>query len=135
MSKIFGVVLGLLSQSFTYLSQISLSADFVGVTNGQVFTPEISNSIQEILDIWNITGLSVTVVPRYGEPEFYSWGNRTEDGDKVTENVRPAHVPTSIKSEVAFSDIIPHGICVQGILCERHWHFDGRLLSMEETSH
>ncbi|KAG2069269.1 beta-lactamase/transpeptidase-like protein [Suillus decipiens] len=86
MAKLLSVVLGFLSQPFTYLSQLTLLADSVGVNNGQIITSELSNSIQETLNLWNITGLSVAVVPRYGEPEFHSWGNRTEDGDKTTED-------------------------------------------------
>jgi hypothetical protein len=93
MAKVFGVVLGFLSQTFTYpsqLAQVSFSADHFGVNIGQVITPELSNSIQETLDAWNITGLSVAVIPRSGEPEYHSWGNRTEDGEKTTEHVRIA---------------------------------------------
>ncbi|KAG2141566.1 beta-lactamase/transpeptidase-like protein [Suillus cothurnatus] len=83
MAKLLSVALGFLSHSFTYLTFL---ADPVWVNNGQVITPELFNTIQETLDIWNITGLSVAVVPRYGEPEFRSWGNMTEDGDKTTED-------------------------------------------------
>ncbi|KAG2362374.1 beta-lactamase/transpeptidase-like protein [Suillus spraguei] len=86
MAKLLSVALGFLSQPFTHLSQLSFLADSVGVNNGHIITSELSNSIQETLDLWNITGLSVAVVPRYGEPEFHSWGNMTEDGDKTTED-------------------------------------------------
>ncbi|KAG1877405.1 beta-lactamase/transpeptidase-like protein [Suillus subluteus] len=86
MVKLLSVVLGFLSQPFTHLSQLSFLADYVWVHNGQVINTELYNSIQETLDIWNITGLSVAVVPRYGEPEFHSWGNVTEDGDKTTKD-------------------------------------------------
>ncbi|KAG1789685.1 uncharacterized protein HD556DRAFT_1311087 [Suillus plorans] len=83
MAKLLGVALGFLSQPFTHLSQLLFLAGPVWVNNGQVITPELSNSIQETLDIWNITGL-------YGEPEFHSWGNMTEDGDETTEDVQTA---------------------------------------------
>ncbi|KAG1768064.1 beta-lactamase transpeptidase-like protein [Suillus placidus] len=87
MAKLLSVALGFLSQPFTHLSQLSFLADHsVWVNSGQVITSELSNSIQVTLDTWNITGLSVAVVPRYGEPEFHSWGNMTEDGDKTTED-------------------------------------------------
>ncbi|KAG1859372.1 beta-lactamase/transpeptidase-like protein [Suillus subalutaceus] len=86
MAKLLSVALGFLSQPFSHLSQLSFLADSVWVNNGQVITSELSNSIQETLDVWNITGLSVAVVPRYGEPEFHSWGNMTEDGDKTTKD-------------------------------------------------
>ncbi|OJA19691.1 hypothetical protein AZE42_11210 [Rhizopogon vesiculosus] len=84
MAKVFGLVLGFLTQIFPYPSQVRLSP--VGVNNGQVITPELSNSIQEILDVWNITGLSVAIVPKSGEPEYHSWGDRTEDGESVTQD-------------------------------------------------
>ncbi|KAG2041984.1 beta-lactamase/transpeptidase-like protein [Suillus americanus] len=86
MAKLLSVALGFLSQPFTHLFQLSFSADPVWMNNGQVITSELSNSIQETLDIWNITGLSVAVVPRYGEPKFHSWGHMTEDGGKTTED-------------------------------------------------
>ena len=34
-----------------------------------------------------LTGLSVTVISKDGEPEFRAWGYRTEDGDEVTPDV------------------------------------------------
>jgi hypothetical protein len=98
MTKLLSVALGFLSQLLTYLTFL---ADPVCVNNGQVITPELSNTIQETLDIWNITGLSVAVVPRYGEPEFRSWGNMTEDGDKTTEDVRTAQGSSYMNAEVA----------------------------------
>jgi hypothetical protein len=125
MAKVFGVVLGFLSQTFTYPSQVWFSADHIGANIGQVITPELSNSIQGTLDVWNITGLSVAVIPRSGEPEYHSWGNRTEDGEETTEHVWTAQVSTGMSFEVAFTDLIPYGICIQGILCECHWYFDG----------
>lgn len=86
MAKLLSVVLGFLSQPFIYPPQLSFLTDSTGANNGQIITSELSNSIQETLDIWNITGLSVAIVPKYGEPEFRSWGNMTEDGDKATED-------------------------------------------------
>jgi hypothetical protein len=127
MARVFGVVLAFLGQIFTYPSQLRFPADSGGVKYDQVITPELSNSIQETLDAWNTTGLSVAIVPKSGEPEYHSWGNRTEDGDKTTEDVRTAAVPTGMIAEVTFADIIPHGVCVQGILRERAWYSDGRL--------
>jgi hypothetical protein len=103
MAKLLSVALGFLSQPLNHLSQLSFLADPVWINNGQVITSELSNSIQETLDIWNITGLSVAVVPRYGEPEFHSWGNRTEDGDKTTEDVRTAQISSCMNSEAAIS--------------------------------
>jgi hypothetical protein len=92
MVRVFGLVLGFLSQTFTYPSHVWFSAHPVGLNIGQVITPELSNSIQETLDVWNITGLSVAVVPRSGDPEFHSLGHSSEDGEKTTENVRTADV-------------------------------------------
>lgn len=102
MARVFGAVLGVLSQALTYPSQVWFAADHVGVNIGQVITPELSNSIQETLDVWNITGLSVAVVPMSGEPEFHSWGNRSEDGKKTTEDVCTAQISSIMKSDMAF---------------------------------
>jgi CubicO group peptidase (beta-lactamase class C family) len=120
------VALGFLSQLFTYLTFL---ADPVWVNNGQVITPELSNTIQETLDIWNITGLSVAVVPRYGEPEFHSWGNMTEDGDKTTEDTL-FHMASVSKAFCASAmgilmDDYEHGRNVTPLppaLSEFNWH-------------
>lgn len=103
MAKLLSVVLGFLSQPFIYPPQLPFLTDSAGANNGQIITSELSNSIQETLDIWNITGLSVAIVPKYGEPEFRSWGNMTEDGDKTTEDVRNVQASSYMSSETAFS--------------------------------
>ncbi|KAG2033655.1 beta-lactamase/transpeptidase-like protein [Suillus americanus] len=129
MAKLLSVVLGFLSQPFTRLSQLSFLADPVWVNNGQVITSELSNSIQETLEIWNITGLSVAVVPRYGEPEFRSWGNMTEDGDKTTEDTL-FHMASVSKAFCASAlgilmDDYEHGRNVTPLppaLSEFNWH-------------
>ncbi|KAG1754554.1 beta-lactamase/transpeptidase-like protein [Suillus lakei] len=129
--RLLSVASGFLTQPFTHLSQLSFLAGSLWVNNGQVITSELSNSIHETLDIWNITGLSVVVVPRYGESEFHSWGNVTEDGDKTTEYVRTARLSSCMNSEVCVSalgiliDDFDHGRNVTPLptaLTEFNWH-------------
>ncbi|KAG2128999.1 beta-lactamase/transpeptidase-like protein [Suillus clintonianus] len=129
MARLLSVALGFLSQPFAHLPQLSFLADSVWVNNGQVITPQLSHSIQETLDIWNITGLSVAVVPRYGEPEFHSWGNMTEDGDKTTEDTL-FHMASVSKAFCASAlgilmDDFEHGRNVTPLppaLTEFNWH-------------
>ena len=60
----------------------------VHLNQGSVITPQLSAFIEDTLALENITGLSVAVISRDGEPEFHAWGYRTEDGDEVTPDVR-----------------------------------------------
>ncbi|KAH0826363.1 hypothetical protein J3R83DRAFT_5325 [Lanmaoa asiatica] len=71
-------------------SQIPFGTSFSARLNGgdHVITPRLSTFIEKTLALENITGLSVAVVPKYGETEFHTWGYRTEDGDEVTPDVR-----------------------------------------------
>ncbi|KAG1846985.1 beta-lactamase/transpeptidase-like protein [Suillus subalutaceus] len=129
MAKLLSVALVFLSQTFTHLSQLSFLADSAWVNNGQVIASGLSNSIQEILDIWNITGLSVAVVPRYGEPEFRSWGNMTEDRDKTTKGTL-FHMASVSKAFCVSAlgilmDDYEHGINITPLppaLSEFNWH-------------
>jgi hypothetical protein len=123
MARVFAIVLGFLSQTFSYPSQVWFSANLVRVNNGQVITPELSNSIQATLDVWNITGLSVAIVPKSGEPEYRSWGNRTEDGEKITEEVWTAQVSVGVKSEAALTDILFHMASVSRHFARAHLAF------------
>ncbi|KAG2063760.1 beta-lactamase transpeptidase-like protein [Suillus decipiens] len=128
-AKLLNAALSFLSQPFTYLSQLSFLTDSLGVNNGQVITSELSNSIQETLDLWNITGLSVAVVSKYGEPEFHLWGNMTEDGDKTTEDTL-FHIASVSKAFCATAlgilmDDYDHGKNVTPLppaLSEFNWH-------------
>ncbi|THH01375.1 hypothetical protein EW026_g1301 [Hermanssonia centrifuga] len=70
--------------------QIPLGAELVhhANTGNQAITPELSFYLQGLLDVSDVPGLSVGVVRLSGkgevETEYGSWGNMTEDGDKVT---------------------------------------------------
>ena len=59
----------------------------VHLNRGSVITPQLSAFIENTLALENITGLSVAVISKDGEPEFRAWGYRTEDGDEVTPDV------------------------------------------------
>lgn len=53
-------------------------------TGGDYITPEVATFIRDMMDASNITGLSVAVVPKNGEPEWKAWGYRSEDGENMT---------------------------------------------------
>ncbi|EGO02765.1 hypothetical protein SERLA73DRAFT_176127 [Serpula lacrymans var. lacrymans S7.3] len=49
-----------------------------------VISPDLEAYIQQTLTKSNVPGLSLAIVPKDGEPEFRSWGNMTDDGEKTT---------------------------------------------------
>ena len=52
-----------------------------------VLAPNITDIIQKIVDTHQIPGLALAVVRKNGHSEFGTWGNRSEDGATVTEDV------------------------------------------------
>jgi hypothetical protein len=62
-----------------------------GAETSNVITPQLSTFIEKTLALENITGLSISVIPKHGQPEFYNWGYRTEDQDEVTTDVREVY--------------------------------------------
>lgn len=54
-----------------------------------VITPDLSDWIREWMKNGTVPGLALGVVHLDGETEFGGFGNRTEDGDPVTESVCP----------------------------------------------
>src|ERR1700722_11706661 len=53
-----------------------------------VITPEVSAQIGGILKKYNVPGMSLAFLRKDGAPEVGAWGVRTEDGDKMTPDVR-----------------------------------------------
>ena len=56
-----------------------------------VLTPDLTDIIQEVVDSHRIPGLALAVVRKnghpLGHPEFGTWGKKSEDGSRVTEDV------------------------------------------------
>ena len=64
------------------------------------FTPEFSASVGRYLAERGVPALSAGVVYVNGstvETEFATWGNRTEDGDPLTKEVRASHAQTQTR--------------------------------------
>ena len=76
--------------------QTGTPSPHVHLHRGSVITPQLSAFIENTLALENITGLSVAVISKDGEPEFRAWGYRTEDGDEVTPDVRCSFVSESL---------------------------------------
>ncbi|TFK57591.1 beta-lactamase/transpeptidase-like protein [Heliocybe sulcata] len=55
-----------------------------GQTIGEVITPELYSTIQDILKAQNVSGLSVGLVKPNGETELKTWGIKTDEGDAMT---------------------------------------------------
>jgi hypothetical protein len=54
---------------------------------GPVLSPDIRSKISELVKSHGITGYSLGVFGA-GRDEYAQWGNRTEDGDLIGEDVR-----------------------------------------------
>ncbi len=52
-----------------------------------VLTPDLTDIIQEIVDTHQIPGLALAIVRKNGHSEFGTWGKKSEDGSRVTEDV------------------------------------------------
>jgi hypothetical protein len=57
-------------------------------SNRQVLTPEFSDYVDHVLKKHKVPGISLGVVRRDGMFESAAWGNKTEDGEHVTPDVR-----------------------------------------------
>ncbi|KAH9048273.1 beta-lactamase/transpeptidase-like protein [Lactarius hengduanensis] len=51
-----------------------------------VLTPDLTDIIQGIIDTHQIPGLALAIVRKNGHSEFGTWGKRSEDGSRVTED-------------------------------------------------
>jgi CubicO group peptidase (beta-lactamase class C family) len=69
-----------------FASQLPL--DDLRKDRGKVVNEELSSYIQNVLDANNFTGLTLGIVLPNGEVEYAAWGNRTEEGDPIDQEVR-----------------------------------------------
>ena len=53
-----------------------------------VLTPEFVETVQEIIDVEGIPGLSLAFVSLTGPPELGTWGIKSENGTNMTTDVR-----------------------------------------------
>jgi hypothetical protein len=67
---------------------------------GEVLTPEVSASIDAIRRNASIPGYSIALVKLGKETEFGSWGNMTEDGKLISEDVRG--LPSPLRSNTSY---------------------------------
>ncbi|KAH9180223.1 beta-lactamase/transpeptidase-like protein [Lactarius sanguifluus] len=51
-----------------------------------VLTPDLTDIVQEIIDTHQIPGLALAIVRKNGHSEFGTWGKKSEDGSRVTED-------------------------------------------------
>jgi len=60
----------------------------VNGTSATILTPDFVESVQEIVDSEGIPGLTVAIVNKTGPAEFGAWGIKSENGTKMTTDVR-----------------------------------------------
>jgi len=53
-----------------------------------VLTPDFVNSVQKIVDVEGIPGLTLALVNKTGPAELGAWGIKSENGTKMTTDVR-----------------------------------------------
>jgi hypothetical protein len=75
------------------ISQIPLSV--LNDSRKQIFTPEFSAYVDNVIQENKMPGLSLALVRTDGNLELGSWGNKTEDGEHVT-----ADVSVAVKSPI-----------------------------------
>ncbi|KAH9001587.1 beta-lactamase/transpeptidase-like protein [Lactarius akahatsu] len=51
-----------------------------------ILTPDLTDIVQEIVDTHQIPGLALAIVRKNGHSEFGTWGKKSEDGSRVTED-------------------------------------------------
>ncbi|KAH9051493.1 beta-lactamase/transpeptidase-like protein, partial [Lactarius vividus] len=51
-----------------------------------VLTPDLTDIVQDIVDTHQIPGLALAIVRKNGHSEFGTWGKKSEDGSRVTED-------------------------------------------------
>ena len=54
----------------------------------KVFTPNFVESVQKIVDAEGIPGLTLAIVNKTGPAELGAWGIKSENGTKMTTDVR-----------------------------------------------
>jgi len=60
----------------------------VNGTSVTILTPDFVKSVQEIVDSEGIPGLTLAIVSKTGPAEFGAWGIKSENGTKMTTDVR-----------------------------------------------
>jgi hypothetical protein len=53
-----------------------------------ILTPDFVESVQKTIDAENIPGLTLAIVRETGSTELGAWGIKSEDGTKMTTDVR-----------------------------------------------
>ena len=57
-------------------------------TSATILTPDFVESVQEIVDSEGIPGLTLAIVNKAGQTELGAWGIKSENGTKMTTDVR-----------------------------------------------
>jgi hypothetical protein len=60
----------------------------VNGTSATILTPDFVESVQKIVDSEGIPGLTLAIVNKAGPAEFGAWGIKSENGTKMTTDVR-----------------------------------------------
>ncbi len=60
----------------------------VNGTSVTIITPDFVKSVQEIVDSGGVPGLTLAIVSKTGPAEFGAWGIKSENGTKMTTDVR-----------------------------------------------
>jgi hypothetical protein len=57
-------------------------------TPAKILTPDLVEFVQDIVDADNVPGLTMAIVHKTGPAELGAWGIKSEDGTKMTTDVR-----------------------------------------------
>jgi hypothetical protein len=91
---------------------------------GSILSPKLSSHIRDLLNNASVPGYAIAIVrPGHDidvEVEYGNWGNKTEDGDRVTPDVSPSSsISTRTFDKCCMKDPLYPRVRLQGFHCDR----------------
>jgi hypothetical protein len=84
--SLFSVVVAL--HSAADASAVKERRSTLSGTPAAILTPDFVNTVQEIVDAGGVQGLTLAIVNKTGPAELGAWGIKSENGTKMTTDVR-----------------------------------------------
>jgi hypothetical protein len=78
----------LLSTVFALYSAVDAAAGKGQRSTPNVLTPDFVESVQKVVDAEGIPGLTLAIINKTGSAELGVWGIKSENGTKMTTDVR-----------------------------------------------
>jgi hypothetical protein len=113
--------------------QQHFAATLSGVHEGRsAITPELRQFIQDLQLNGTIPGISIAVVHSGGKIELEGFGESSEDGDKVSTEVRSLVLSSEQLDRSSLPDPLWSRVMLQGFLDRLSWHSNGGFCAWPE---